>query len=281
MRSPEIEKHLKLIFGYLRMLEDANLDENKKWLINAIEGELKQLFSLDKSYEDLDLNLEEQPFHLQPIVKEVIHSLSSEIRKRGIIVDYKPLEEARKVIGIPAAVRQAIRNVLEEELKRMKEGGIITLSEAGDGDRLSLKIRSEENEIFSVDLPLLLEDDEDILRELAKELEFPSLRGRGFLLFYLEGKEITEDLIRSFQKMLQKGLRKGDRVITEKDGHFLVVLRNVDDLSQAKSVLHRLCKLLDRGFAEEVKVRSSCGFVGPTDLTDAKSLLSNLREKLS
>lgn len=287
--NEETAKHLKLIFGYLNVLKDSISKEDKKWMVDAIEGELRTLFGHYEDIQKSDLAIEEQNFLIQPLLKDVIHSLSGELKRKAGIIDYQPLEETIEVIGPQSAVRQAIKNVLEEEIKTLKEGKILTVNEKIENNKLVIKVGSGGETKLTLELSLAPKGSEIFFKEFEEELKLPTLRGRGAILFSISGlddlgqiygEKRIETFLSTFLDKLSRTLRKGDRVISDGEGNVLVIVRNVDDASHIKSITNRLRKFVQSDIEPPLDLKVSFEFMEPDKILNPVKLLQKLKKAL-
>ncbi len=284
-------KHLKLIFGYLNVLKDSISQEDKKWMVDAIEGELRTLFGYFEDIKSSDIDIKEETFKIQPLIRDIIHNLQGELRRKSGIVDYQSSQDQVEVRGIQSAVRQAIKNAIEEGIRTLGEGGILRVVEKLKKDKLILQVESEKSDSFlTLELPLAPRGYEVFVEKFKEEISLPTLKGIGLILFRVSGldtmKEIygkkrVEHFVSSFNDKLAKTLRKGDSVIFDDEGNFLVLVRNVNQVSQVKSIMNRLRKFVQQDLEPPLELFTTFRLVDPKGGKEPEKLLSDLLRDIS
>ena len=162
--SHELRTPLTAVRGYVEALIDGvpDPDQARRFLqtiarhtlrMERLVRDLLRLARLDAGQEPV----ERVPCPAEPLFTGIETELADLIAARGLTVIHDIAPEASSVIGDPAKLHDALRNLLENAANYSPEQGTITLATRRRGDRLVLTVTDEGPGIPDSDLPRVFE----------------------------------------------------------------------------------------------------------------------------
>ena len=162
--SHELRTPLTAVRGYVEALldGDADADQSRRFLetiarhtlrMERLVRDLLRLARLDAGQE----LLERLPCTIESLFSGIETELEDPIDTRSLQVVHDISPEAATVVGDPAKLHDALRNLLENAINYSPEGGTITLASTRVGERIRLTVTDEGPGIPEADLPRIFE----------------------------------------------------------------------------------------------------------------------------
>ena len=162
--SHELRTPLTAVRGYVEALMDgdAEPDQSRRFLetiarhtlrMERLVRDLLRLARLDAGQEPL----ERVPCTIESLFAGIKTELEDPIEARNLEVVHEISPDAATVVGDPAKLHDALRNLLENAINYSPEGGRITLASSRRSERILLTVSDEGPGIPEPDLPRIFE----------------------------------------------------------------------------------------------------------------------------
>ena len=198
--SHELRTPLTAIRGYVEALADATPDESRRFLeivarhalrMERLVRDLLRLARLDAGQELLD----RVPCSIESLFSAVTMDLAGTIAARGQQVDHHIAPEATTVLGDPAKLQDALRNLLENATNYSPEGSRIQLEARRTADRIVITVADDGPGIPPHDLTRIFERFYRVDKSRTRDGKDPGGTGLGLSivrhLVELHGGRVT------------------------------------------------------------------------------------------
>jgi PAS domain S-box-containing protein len=150
--SHEVRTPLNGVIGMIEILLDSGLNPDQKFHADMARKSADQLLEIIGNILDMSkleagaVQIEREPFELEPIVEAVAHTFAPAAHGKGIeiCVDVQP-RAARWYLGDPTRLKQVLLNLMGNAVKFTEKGAIVIAVDAvgasGDAATLSFSVR--------------------------------------------------------------------------------------------------------------------------------------------
>jgi signal transduction histidine kinase/ActR/RegA family two-component response regulator len=162
--SHELRTPLNAMTGWVRMLRNPKLDEDKRAHgLDVIERNARLQAQLINDLLDVSriiagkLELERYPVDLVPVIQEAIDAVRSEVEAKGVALAVDLEDATGEVLGDARRLLQVVGNLLSNAIKFTPAGGRLTVSLAGRNHRARLTVSDTGEGIAPELLPHIFE----------------------------------------------------------------------------------------------------------------------------
>ncbi|MEQ9261744.1 MAG: response regulator [Owenweeksia sp.] len=153
--SHEIRTPLNAILGFIEVLKNMELEEEKQKYLNMMDFSSKNLLSLVDDILEIDkiesgkLTLREEAFSPQLELQNLVQVFRMGFEEKGLSLDFScTCTGQKKAIGDIGKFNQIITNLLRNSFKFTHEGGVtVRCDEKVEADRLVVEIRIKDTGI--------------------------------------------------------------------------------------------------------------------------------------
>jgi GGDEF domain-containing protein len=278
----DIKKHLQRIQVFLKVFRDSKNGKGKEWLLDAIEEEIKELAVLLDSGE-VTSEPKEEVVQLSDILRDVVKTLKSDTKKRGIFFELDIEDNLPPVKTEVVALKKALLHILSRAIPDMVAGETLILCGKVEGEGVKIEIKEREGKtIYSITLPKFQRGKKLILEVLEKEHKSGIQKGIIFVkssgvdeIIELYGEKHFSKLLRKVGEQVRKIIREGDRYLSDGEGRFLLILNGIDEELILEKVRKRIQGVLER-IGEEEQFLSF--YISSTFLSPDKPLGETIKE---
>ena len=162
--SHEFKTPLTSIRGFAETLRDGALNdpEAARRFVQKIEHNAAQLQNLVEDLlrlseiESARHEIKAEPLPLREIAEEVIDQFGQTIEAKGIQC-LNRISAGRRVHADPGAIRQILKNLVDNAIKYNREGGVVTLEDEVLGNDCRVTVRDTGIGVPGKDLPRIFE----------------------------------------------------------------------------------------------------------------------------
>ena len=252
----DFKKRIQRIKGYIKIFRDS--EEGKEWILDAIEQEINELAFVLNSGETF-FEKKEEVFQLQDLLRDVINTLKSDLKKKGVIIEIELDETLSPIKAESLALKKALIHVLKKFISNMSIGESLIIRGVDEKKKVKIDVlRGDGASLYSISVPTLPKGKELISKILEKEYSLGSFKGI-ILIHSIGTQEILElygdkhfmKLTRKMEEQIKRVIREGDRYLSDGEGRFLLILNNIKEELQLERVRKRVQGVLDRIKEEE------------------------------
>ena len=182
--SHELRTPLTAIRGYVEALGDASAEESRRFLeivarhtmrMERLVRDLLRLARLDAGQEVLD----RVPCAIESLFNAVETDVAELLASRHVRVERRVAPDATTVLGDPAKLQDALRNLLENAANHSPEGGRVVMESRREGSRLEISVSDEGPGIPPSDLQRVFERFYRVDKSRTRESQDPGGTGLG------------------------------------------------------------------------------------------------------
>ncbi len=147
--SHEIRTPMNGVIGVLQLLEDTNLSDKQKELVDVMNGSSKTLLSVINDILDFSkiqagkMEVEKIPFNLRVLIKDIakLYDMTLRLKSNVKFIVNVEADIPEYVLGDSVRVRQIITNYLNNAVKFTHSGDIVLKVSVGREQRVCISVR--------------------------------------------------------------------------------------------------------------------------------------------